>query len=155
MKKVSRFKGAVSSPAIRHPHNAGVMALLKSKAVLKSKGGCRSPWDIDEYELHTHPDLRQKLQEIAGNDLAEYECAVYGYPVLAGRNGVVFAVAQGTGDLALRLPAGVRLEAVRQGGTMNKEYGDEWVTVDPWRKEDNRLKKWCLAAHRYAEGLSR
>ncbi len=145
----------MSTPAIRHPQNAGVIALLKSKAVLKSKGGCSSPWDIDEYELHTHPDLRKKLQEIAGNGLAEYECAVYGYPVLANRTGIIFAVARGVAVLDFRLPADMRLEVLRGGGKINKEYGDDWVTVDPWRKGRNRFTEWCLAARRHAERISR
>lgn len=137
-----------------HPKNARVVALLKAKALPKKNGGDVSPWDIDDYELHTHPDLREKLREIASDALVECECAAYGYPVLTNNDGIIFAIARGTSDLAFRLPPDGILEVVKEGGVVKREYGDDWVTIDPWGKNNDNLKRWCLAAYRFSETLS-
>ena len=137
-----------------HPKNEKAVAFLRSKALLKKNGGCSSPWDIDDYELHTHPDLREKLREIATSTLVECECAAYGYPVLANKAGVIFAIARGTSDLTFRLPPNSISEVIKEGGKIEQEYGDDWVTVNPWGRDGDNLKRWCLAAYRFSETLS-
>lgn len=139
---------------VSHLMNEKVVALLRSKALLKRDGGCSSPWDIDDYELHTHPDLHEKMRKIAENVLVECEYAAYGYPILANKAGIIFAIALGTSVLAFRLPPDAIREMVKEGGAVKREYGDDWVTIDPWGRDNNSLKRWCLAAYLFSETLS-
>ena len=68
------------SERFAHPRNAALLEHLKKTAV-KGKG---DGYDLDGYQLHTHPDLGDHLQAL---NRACYEGA-YGTPVLANDRGI-------------------------------------------------------------------
>jgi len=49
----------------QNPLNVNLMNSLREKAINKNEGGTASKWDIDDYELHTHPDLVEKFKKVA------------------------------------------------------------------------------------------
>lgn len=133
-----------------HPKSEKIVALLKENAVRRNVGESVSKWDIDEYELHTHPDLQYKLEKIAADFLSECEYALFGYPVLATSDGVIFCIVRGTSTLALRVPGDVEKQVKKFGGMDAPEYGDDWVSISPWSTDERYLKDWCQRAHEYA-----
>ena len=74
----------------RNPVNHDVLQFLERQA--RPAKPAYAAYDIDEYELHTHPDLIERFAE-AGAGLDAPMVAVYGVPVLTHRNHVIFAVA--------------------------------------------------------------
>lgn len=113
--------------------------------------------DIDEYELHTHPDLIERLAEV-GTGLDAPMVAVYGVPVFAHRNHVIFAVAYGMSTLIYRLPTNLHSRVVPARWTC--DVGAEWVSADAWlsdlpgREGTERLREWSRWAYEYAARLS-
>lgn len=108
------------------PQNASLLGFLRGRA--RPPGG---PGDyvLGAWQLHTHPDLMDRLCELApGWPLT----AAYGVPLLACE-GVAAVVALGTDWLAVRigcLPANV--------GTLEPApdwcfAGGDWHIVDPWQ----------------------
>lgn len=93
---------AVSDPVARFPHpaNVGILACLQSGAVLSASP---SVYNVDGFVLRTHPDLSERLFDIAGPRATHCQDAAYGHPVLAA-SGVVFAVAVSMNALLFRLP---------------------------------------------------
>src|SRR5215469_5936969 len=88
------------------PQNASLLDFLRSQASPPSGPG---GYALDAWQLHTHPDLMDRLCELApGWPLA----AAYGVPLLA-RDGVAAVVALGTSWLVARiasLPAGIEVK---------------------------------------------
>lgn len=113
-------------------------------------------YDIDEYELHTHPDLIERL-EVAAAGLDAPMVAAYGVPVLLHRDGVIFAVAYGMSALIFRLPADLQSHIIPARWTY--DIGAEWVSADAWlsnlssREGTTRIRGWCRGAYEYAERL--
>ena len=108
---------------------------VKLRAVLRRQSAQpsdqqRSPWDIDAYELHAHPDLIDRLRELgAGNE--QSVVPVFGLPVLVRPGGHAFAIAVGTSTLLLRLdeePTDVRLSS--KPGWFDVAG---WVALDAWQ----------------------
>jgi hypothetical protein len=128
-----------------HPRNAPIMSLLKKTAVM----GKGEIYELEGYELHTHPDLCEAFEAL------NRPCygGVYGVPVLADR-GVIFAVARGTSFIAFQLPEPERSEARAAGGKEFPEAGDDWISVEGWRTETDLMAKWCRAAHAYANTIA-
>lgn len=124
-----------------HPANAALLRHFKNRATPATPRN-KSNYDIDEYELHTHPDLVEHLWDLNRHCKA----AAYGYPVLASDKGVVFGVAAGTSFLALRLEGRDRAAAIEQGGKAFREAGRNWVSFEAWRFDGPRLKEWVRAA---------
>lgn len=87
--------------------NAELLAYLRSSA----QPATGKPWaDLDGFELHTHPDLIERLGELAGSPRAVV--AFFGVVGIVVK-GLAAVVALGTDILLLRLPAppeGVRFE---------------------------------------------
>jgi hypothetical protein len=87
------------------PQNGSLLKFLRSQASLPSGPG--RAYALGAWELHTHPDLMDRLCELApGWPLT----AAYGVPLLACE-GVAAAVTVGTGWLAARidrLPANIK-----------------------------------------------
>ena len=127
--------------------NAPLLAMLKAQGVK----GSGDAYDLDGWQLHTHPDLCDHLQSL---NRACYRGA-YGVPVLANDRSLFFAVARGTSFLAFRLPEPERSEARSAGGTDFSEAGEEWVSVEAWRTDKDILLKWCRAAHAYANSYGK
>ncbi len=124
------------SPRDRFPHpaNAALLAHLEKKP-----GPAKTEYRLEGYELHAHPDLMDHLYPL--NPCCK--ASAYGYPVLAGAGGIIFAVAMGTSFLAFRLGEDER----PKGGTPFPEAGPGWAAVDPWRTEAKTLSALCRAAH--------
>ena len=137
--------GIVSDVTSDHPLNAPLLAMLRAQGVK----GSGDVYDLDGWQLHTHPDLCDHLRSL---NRACYTGA-YGVPVLANDKAVYFAVARGTSFLAFRLPEPERSEATAAGGKPFPEAGDDWVSVEAWRTDTGLLRKWCRAAHSYANSI--
>ena len=128
-----------------HPRNAPLLQLLKRTAV-KGKG---ERYELDGYELHTHPDLCEAFEALNRHCTG----GAYGVPVLADR-GVIFALARGTSSIAFRLPEPERSEARTAGGKDFPEPGDDWISVEAWRTDEDLMARWCRAAHAYANTIA-
>ena len=102
--------GSVSPEPL--PENARLLAYLQAQAVPSRR---RSPFEIDDYELHCHPELVERLAEIGAGvvDLAP----AFGLPVLVHPDGVTFAFAQGTSVIALRVRVELQREVLEAPGS--------------------------------------
>ena len=130
--------GIVTAVTAGSGADAVLLAFLKAQGVK----GSGDVYDLDGWQLHTHPDLCEQLEKLCP---ACYG-GRYGVPVLAGAEGVVFALALGTSTLAFRLDGAARAEALEAGGREFREAGDGWTAVDPWRTPLETLKRWCRRA---------
>ena len=108
------------------PPNARLLEFLRGQA---SPPGGPDDYTLGSWQLHTHPDLMERLRELApGWPLT----AAYGVPLLAGE-GIAAVVALGTGWLVVRidhLPPGVQSEDPAAGRW--SAAGDDWHVVSPW-----------------------
>jgi hypothetical protein len=117
------------------------------------------PWVIDGYELHTHPDLHERLLQVAVALPRGCEAALFGCPVLAVR-GVVFAATLGTSFLGVRLAGDDVPLALELGGQSWSNAGDDWVSFDAWnidvptRTWIGDLSYWCERAYHRALDLA-
>ena len=125
-----------------------VAAADRLRDLLKKQGvqGTGDVYDLDGWQLHTHPDLCDRLRSL--NPQA-YQ-GMYGVPVLSTGRGALFAVAMGTSLLALRLPDAEAAEAKAAGARDWSEGGDGWLAVEPWSTNESTLKRWCRAAQSQA-----
>lgn len=133
-----------------HPANAALLAFLEKQAV-HSDSRNKSTYDLDEFELHTHPDLCEHLYGL--NPWCKG--AAYGIPVLATDRGVLFAMARGTSTLALRLAETDRAAAIGHGGRDFAEAGPDWVAFEAWRVDGATLKDLAKAALAGAVAIGR
>ncbi len=139
----------------RSPVNHDVLLFLERQA--KPSNPKAADFDIDEFELHTHPDLMERLAE-AGAGLDAPMVAAYGVPVLMHRNGVIFAFAYSMHALLLRLPDELHAWVIAPRWTY--QVGPEWVAADAWltdvprREGTERLREWCRWAYEHAEQLA-
>ena len=133
--------------------NASLLGFLRGQAS-PAKLGRADP--LGAWEMHTHPDLMERLCELApGWPLT----AAYGVPLLAGE-GVAAVVALGTGWLAVRidlLPVGITSLEPAPAWTF---AGGDWHIVDPWQGQLSTaygtrvLRGLVRAALSYAAGLA-
>jgi hypothetical protein len=109
------------------PQNGSLLGFLRSQGSPPSGPG--RAFALGAWELHTHPDLMDRLCELApGWPLT----AAYGVPLLA-YEGVAAVAALGTGWLAVRidhLPANIKTRESAQAWTF---AGGDWHIVDPWQ----------------------
>ena len=119
--------------------------------LLKKQGvkGTGDVYDLDGWQLHTHPDLGDRLRSLNPHCFK----GVYGVPVLATERGELFAVAMGTSLLALRLPDAEAAEANAAGAREWADGGPGWLAVDPWSTDETILKRWCRAAQKHANSI--
>ncbi|GAA1862785.1 hypothetical protein [Asanoa iriomotensis] len=126
--------------------NRDLLTYLCARATRGSGG----PYEQDGWELHTHPDLVERLGEIARSDRAVV--AVYGYAVLE-QKGVAVVVALGTSHLLFRLraaPEGVVAATPIEPLCGN---GRGWHAVDAWSSDARRLVALVKDARRHANTL--
>ena len=135
----------------RRPGNRDVPQFLERRA--RPSDPATAAFDLDEYQLHAHPDLAERLAE-AGAGLDASLVAAYGVPVLLHPGGVIFAVGYGSDTVLYRLPAGLRARVAPSRWAY--DVGDVWVAADAWlsdvpREEGTgRVREWCRLAHEHA-----
>ncbi len=136
------------------PANAALLGYLRGQAV---PAGGPEDHALGSWQLHTHPDLMERLRELApGWPLT----AAYGVPLLA-RDGIAVVVALGTGWLAIRvgsLPPDV--ETV-EPDTAWSFAGADWHFISPWQSQlpaadgTRTLRRLVSAALAEAASLAR
>jgi hypothetical protein len=126
------------------PQNASLLEFLRYQSRPPSGPG---DYTLGSWQLHTHPDLMERLRELApGWPLT----AAYGVPMLA-RDGIAVLVALGTDWLALRigqLPPWVQTKDPAPAWTF---AGGDWHIISPWRtglgaEGDRKLRELVAAA---------
>lgn len=130
-----------------HPKNGALLKLLEKQAV-KGRG---EAYDLDGYQLHTHPDLCDHLRSFNPYCFG----GAYGIPVLANDADVIFALAQGTSYVAFRLPDSTWEAAREAGGVDAWQFGEGWFAFEGWRIEKDILMQWCRTAHDYANKIGK
>jgi hypothetical protein len=84
-----------------HPQNRDLLDYLREQAVPRESATYR--WaHLDGWELHTHPDLMERLRLVAPADSGPL-IPVFGVPVLAV-HGIVAVAALGTAWLMVKIP---------------------------------------------------
>ncbi|MFE7560134.1 hypothetical protein [Kitasatospora sp. NPDC057500] len=153
MPKRKRRPAPAPVPALLDaPENRALVAHLRERATLPSGPG---DYTLGPWQLHTHPDLCDRLSELAPRHPVE---ALYGMPVLAFE-GVAAAFAYGTSGLLVRLPA--LPEGIEPGPPRPALTDGEWRSVDPFPQnytstEGNaRLTALVREALLHARDLSR
>jgi hypothetical protein len=112
--------------------NASALEVLRAWSVPRTKRNS-SIWDLDDFELHTHPDLSERLEACATSLPEASIRGVYGFAALVHPNAVLYAVATGMSDLQLRLatddPDRPSILALKGS---ESPFGSEWVTAAAW-----------------------
>jgi hypothetical protein len=130
------------------PPNAALLALLKRDAI-----PARSSYRLGVWELRTHPDLMDRLQELAPDRAM---LTAYGMPLFA-EAGVAAVVAMGTGTLFLRLPqdpAALGLAGALSPFELPGWYGvDAWQSALPSAEGRSRLSALVFRACTHAGGV--
>jgi len=131
----------------RHARNLRLLAHLAERAEPARREYRLGPW-----ELHVHPDLCERLEEVGGTG----STGVYGHCSLVAR-GVVYALGLGTSSILVRLPSGPdRLTALEHGAELDPDLGDPWLRVPAWPQDlpsaagTSRLAGWVRAAREAA-----
>ena len=124
----------LGDPLTRFPHldNAAVLARLGQGAGKPTVAKRRTHWYIDEYDIHTHPDLVERMEELCLDIPDVFKSAAYGYPILVTPSGVIFGYATGTGFVALRLPARPEVGDVLSDLKADA-LGPDWVYLEVWK----------------------
>lgn len=145
--------------------NDSVLASLQAEPQPYVQGGLAIPGD-DARELHAHPDLDERLDELV-TGLPAMPVAAYGYPAYAHANGV-FAFARGMYRLYFRLatrePPLQGEPAIGRDGTsvdafmpleLERKSFDE--RLQSWKTGQEfilgQLRQWAREAHEYAAAL--
>lgn len=141
--------GEVDLPDL--PSNSVLLGFLRHQARLPDGPG---DYVLNGWQLHTHPDLQARLQEVAP---CVPVLGVYGVPVLAS-DGVAAAMAIGTDTLLLRLPEfPTDLEL---GPPLPPLTDGDWYSIDAWQADtpsaigQQRLADLVCEALRYAGRLA-
>ena len=107
------------------PHNRAVLASLRQTAE-----PARSEYRLGAFEQLTHPDVCERLDQLARGGRA---VGAYGGCARAARGGELYAIGMGTSSIALRLVDGPAREAVMaNGGRLAPGLGSDWVLADAW-----------------------
>ena len=129
------------------PQNGSLLGFLRSQASPPSGPG--RAYALGAWELHTHPDLMERLCDLApGWPLI----AAYGVPLLA-YEGVAAVVALGTGWLAVRidrLPVNIKTLKPAPAWTF---AGGDWHIIDPWQGELAAADGTCVLRGLVSEAL--
>jgi hypothetical protein len=143
-------------PNVSHAANSGVLKYLGRHApsdlpATRSPGSVKHPY----YSLGSHPDIVERLWDQLQTVLpVDCRCIVFGAPALVHPDGIVLAVALGTGyalrvskdlvDVALR--RGAKTLTRYAGGTeldLPREFGDGWI-FGGWFSEE---LTWCRVTY--------
>ncbi|MFD8804610.1 hypothetical protein [Streptomyces sp. NPDC059597] len=110
------------------PQNTALLALLRQQGTPQERGA----YAYEGWELHTHPDLVERLEDLAPRWPV---LATFGVPVLAAK-GIAAVVALGTSSLLVRLP-GVPAEPLERAEPCPPltDPGQGWYSLRPWQSE--------------------
>lgn len=112
-----------------HPANRVLLGYLRAQA-RRPTSPADYTYAIDEWQLHTHPDLLERLGELAPDGIPVIP--LFGVPALA-TDGIVAAVALGTSWLMVRLP---RLPDGLETQDPIPPLSDHgWQSVSAWQSE--------------------
>ncbi|WP_328314725.1 hypothetical protein OG432_33565 [Streptomyces sp. NBC_00442] len=135
------------------PQNRVLLDVLREQGVPQDKHG----FPYEGWELHTHPDLVERLGDLAADWPA---VAAYGMPVLAAK-GVAAVVARSMGMLLVRLPEAPPGSLKRQAAWPPlTDPGQGWYSLCAWQSEipsaesKRQLSSLVLHALSYAASLS-
>jgi hypothetical protein len=131
---------------IVHPENESIVAYFKANSVHDTQ--------TDTYRLHARPDLTAELHDvIAETDIPGTRIrtgSMYGWPVVANQDGVVFAWTGGTSDVFLRIKGDKADGACKDGARIDPTYPPDWLNFyiarlgQNWREV---LKRWVKIAY--------
>lgn len=112
----------------RLPQNTALLDLLRKQGVPQERG----TYAYEGWELHTHPDLVARLEDLAPRWPV---LATFGVPVLAAK-GIAAVVARGTSTLLVRLP-GAPTEPLEYAEPCPPltDPSQAWHSVCPWQGE--------------------
>lgn len=135
------------------PQNTALLDLLRQQGVPQKHG----TYVYEGWELHTHPDLIERLNGLAPQRPV---LATFGVPVLAAK-GIAAVVAWSMGTLLVRLPEAPAepLEPAEPCPSLT-DPGQGWYSLCPWQSElpsaDSRRLLTQLIQHAltYAASLS-
>jgi len=96
----------------------------------RAQPGAGSSYDLDGWELHVHPDLIERLGDIAGSPKAVVP--LYGVVIVVVRD-IAVAMASDTNTLLLRLPSPP--EDVKAGVPIEPLCSNGWQAVSPWQSD--------------------
>jgi hypothetical protein len=145
--------------------NAGPLRYYQAHSVsLHTRPDLRSGYDIDDYELHAHPDAVEYFEELAQGQLASCLGAAYGYPVLVNpANTILFATVSGTGYTLVRLPETERKVALTsfsgevkpaQDDSHFQDFDEQWIAFDLFGVAKMAIISWFKSAYAYTDKLA-
>ena len=144
----------LGDPLIRFPHpdNGSILARLGEKAGKPTRGKRRKILFIDEYELHAHPDLVERFEEVCKGLPQSSLSAAYGYPILVTPSGLIAGYAGGMSIIALRLPEALLDNELRSDRQFDpQDLG--WTCLDAWKPgAAELLPQLIIAAIEYVGG---
>ena len=116
----TRYPDAVNGPLLD--------ALAEGAAASAEPPG---PWTPGGWTLRTHPDLEEALR---GRRKSAAVGHAYGYAVLAGRGGRIYALARSPSRLSFLLPGPEGgAAAAAAGAGEDPALGPGWWTLNAWR----------------------
>jgi hypothetical protein len=128
----------------RHPQNEHLLAHLAERAE-----PARGEYRLGPWELHVHPDLCERLEEVGSTGSA----GIHGCCSLVAPGGIIYALGSGTSSILVRLPPGPdRSAAMEHGAKVEPDLGDPWLRVPAWPRDlpsaaaTKRLAGWLRAA---------
>ncbi|MET7286957.1 hypothetical protein [Streptomyces sp. NPDC005573] len=135
------------------PQNTALLDLLRQQGIPQERGA----YVCEGWELHTHPDLVERLEDLAPQWPV---LATFGIPVLAAK-GIAAVVAWGMGTLLVRCPEepAEPLEPAEPRPPLT-DPGQGWYSLCPWQSrlpsaESKRLlSRQIQHALSYAASLS-
>jgi hypothetical protein len=133
--------------------NRDVLAILAAMADRRTPRSS-SPWDIDDFVLHSHPDLSERLDEVgAGLPGGGRFVGVRGHATLLDAGLVIRVVAMGNAGFAIRVRDGaVRADIARHSRFAWDGFGPDWVGADAWPTDlprdagTARVRSWLAAS---------
>ncbi|MFC1408770.1 hypothetical protein ACEZCY_05675 [Streptacidiphilus sp. N1-12] len=133
------------------PQNTVLLDLLREQGVPEERG----TYAYEGWQLHTHPDLIERLEDLAPHWPV---LATFGVPVLAAK-GIAAVAARGTGILVVRLPEAPPelLEPAAPWAPLT-DPGQGWYSVCPWqsglRSADSQRELSLLVRHALTHAAS-
>ncbi|WP_301002464.1 hypothetical protein [Capsulimonas corticalis] len=132
-----------------HPANLEILAVLEALSSPPPTDPENIFLEIDDYELHTHPELYDCLLELSRKLPCQCFSAAFGYAILVSPGGVIFGVAGGIGYIALRLAPYMQPPDSVLDTQLNEYDSLEWGRFDMFADLDD----WSKYAYEHAKQL--